>query len=213
MDKNNQKLKKRLIICMIAAVCVIPVLIVAIYALDVYMDKKDQAPEGPIDYDFYPIDFDENIYEDSEYIELTNKGYMSYTDSNVTLGIKRENAKDYGTDVEFIVEYIYSIIDGDTDSYNSFFSELYYEYADPHERFTMQKLYEIEFEKISVSEETEKGSSYKKYVYTLSYRIFENNGSFRNDIGDYARKQYITITDREGSLAIDAISGVVYKNK
>ena len=162
--------------------------------------------EEPIDYDFYPVDFGENIYEDEEYVELIKYGFISYTDSALTLGIEREDAVDFGKDVVFMMEYLYSIIEGDSEKYNAYFSDAYYKRHDRKDAFTMQKLYDVEITKESVTTVTDKDVTYTQYRYSLVYKIFENNGSFRNDIGDGAKKQYITFTDRDGELLIDDIS-------
>ena len=50
-----------------------------------------------------------------------------------------------------------------------------------------------------------------RYTYALEYKIHKNNGTFRNDIGEDQKTQYIVITDREGTLKIDAISTSKYK--
>ena len=205
-DVKNKKLKKKMIIAIIIAVSLIPVFMGISYAIEMYNLKKIMVEPEPIDYDFYPVDYEENIYEDEEYLSLMEYGYIYYTDASVTLGIQRENANSYGDDIEFIVEYIYKIIEGKTEEYNGCFSDLYYKYHKRHERFTMQKLYDINLNKVSETTVTDKNGSYAEYKFELSYRILKNNGSFRSDIGDGSKKQYITVTDRDGKLLIDSLT-------
>ena len=202
----QKNLRKKMIAVIIWAFVILAVLFVVTYAIDLYNNNKKVVEEEPIDYDFYPVDFGENIYEDEEYVELIKYGFISYTDSALTLGIEREDAVDFGKDVVFMMEYLYSIIEGDSEKYNAYFSDAYYKRHDRKDAFTMQKLYDVEITKESVTTVTDKDVNYTQYRYSLVYKIFENNGSFRNDIGDGAKKQYITFTDRDGELLIDDIS-------
>ena len=202
----QKNLRKKMIAVIIWAFVILAVLFAVTYAIDLYNNNKKVVEEEPIDYDFYPVDFGENIYEDEEYVELIKYGFISYTDSALTLGIEREDAVDFGKDVVFMMEYLYSIIEGDSEKYNAYFSDAYYKRHDRKDAFTMQKLYDVEITKESVTTVTDKDVTYTQYRYSLVYKIFENNGSFRNDIGDGAKKQYITFTDRDGELLIDDIS-------
>ena len=209
---DNKKLKKRLLIIIASVLGVIALLFAASFVIDKYYDNKRDEDNAPIDYDFYPADYDENIYNDREYIEKIDNGFIYYTDfsNNVTLGVERETAAEHGDDVAFMVDYIYSIIEGDHSKYNGFFSDAYYESNDSHGEFTMQKLYDVNITKESAEPITEDGD-YTKYIFVVEYKIFKNNGTFRNDIGDGSKKQYITVTDRTGELEIDAITTAKYK--
>ena len=77
------------------------------------------------------------------------------------------------------------------------------DYAD-HELFIYGEILNTPGDNFSIS-------NYTKYIYKLSYSILKNNGTFRNDIGEDQKTQYIVITDREGTLKIDAISTSKYK--
>jgi len=70
----------------------------------------------------------------------------------------------------------------------------------------MQKLYEVSLTKELVEKVEEKDGEFTRYTFILSYRILKNNGTFRKDIGDGYRRQYITVTDRNGQLLIDRVS-------
>lgn len=209
---DNKSLKKRLLIIIASVLGAIAVLFGASFAIDKYYDKKNGEENSPIDYDFYPADYDENIYNDKEYIEKIENGFIYYTDfsNNITLGIERDNAAEYGDEVAFMVDYVYSIIEGDRAKYNGFFSDAYYENNDKHGEFTMQKLYDVNITKESSEQITENGN-YTKYIFVVEYKIFKNNGTFRNDIGNGSKKQYITVTDRTGELEIDAVRTAKYK--
>ena len=189
----------------------IVVLIATVWIMDLIEQGTHGYEEEVIDYNFYPADFNENIYEDEDYLELMRGNYLSYCDSatNVTYGIKRGQTDHYGADVSYMVEHVYTIIEGNHEAYNAYFSDAYYDSGrKPKDAFTMQKLYNILINRMSVETVSEDIGNYTKYVYAVTYQIYENNGTFRRDIGDGAKTQYIVVTDRTGELLIDRISTV-----
>ncbi|MBO7310708.1 MAG: hypothetical protein J6U86_04875 [Clostridia bacterium] len=201
---NAKKRAKKNLLIAIAIICaLIVLLLIASIIIDSIQEKNDITE---IDYDFYPADYNEDIFNDQEYTQLINGGFIEYTDSttNLTIGINRETAKEHGDTVEFIVEMIYDIIYGDHISYNKNFSDAYYKSNSPLNTFTMQKIYDVKI--TYISEESE--SNYTKYLYCLEYKIYENNGTFRRDIGEGSKKQYVTISNANGELLIDSISTV-----
>ena len=206
MDKTNSKLKKRLIIVLVVVICSVPVLLGVTYLVD-YLDNKSKIVEDQvIDYDWYEADYSENIYEDEEYAKLVEYGFISYTDGSVTLLIDKDSAVSYGDEIDFMVRYLYSIIDGDAEEYNSYFSDLYYKGHSKKDSFTMQKIYDVSLTKDNVENVENKNGDFTRYTFVLSYRILKNNGTFRKDIGDGYKRQYITVTEKNGQFLIDAIS-------
>ncbi len=207
MDENkvnsNKKAKKRLIIILISIAVVMLLLIVASLIIDSISEKD--GGELEIDYNFYPADFNENIFEDEKYIELTAGEFMRYHDmtTGIISGIDENNKSSFGKEAEFIVDMVNDIINGNHTAYNSRFSDIYYSEHSPKSEFTMQKIYDVTISYVS-SEKSEDGN-YTKFNYVLEYKIYENNGTFRKDIGDGSKKQFITLTDRSGELLIDEI--------
>lgn len=206
--------KKKLLIVIGAVVLVMILLFGASYAIDAYYKSRENV-QKPIDFDFYPADYSENIYDDQAYNDLIKDGFISYTDgaSGVTIGTSLDSVQKYGSDVKFMVDYIYSIINGDADAYNAFFSESYIKANGKLEKFTMQKLYDVNITKLTSEEVSGKNGTYTKYEFILEYKILKNNGTFRNDIGDGSKKQYITITTESGKLLIDSITTAKYAVK
>ena len=212
-SKSNKSPKKKLLIIIISIIAIMAVLIVASLIIDLVERKK--GGEYEIDYNFYPADYEENIFEDEKYISLTKDGFISYCDSstNITLGIDKEIAKNYGEEVDFLVDMIYDIINGDHESYNEKFSDSYYKNNSPKNSFTMQKVYDVKITSISDEEVAEEAGNYTKSVYCVEYKIYHNNGTFRRDIGDGSKKQYITLTNASGELLIDSIYTVIISKK
>ena len=142
-------------------------------------------------------------------MELISGEYVRYcdADTNVTVGIDMEKREGLSREVLFMLEYVDDIIYGNTEGYNAKFSEEYYDSHEPITRFTMQKLYGVLITQKQTETLTDKktGINYTKYSFVLEYKIYENNGTFRRDIGKGSKKQYFTITDRSGNLLIDDI--------
>lgn len=173
-----------------------------------------QNEDGYIEknFNFYVPDYSENIFDDEEYLLRISDGILEYDDnaSSITM-VDLDNADDYGEQVAFIVKMVYSIINGDCDEYNSYFSQKYFEKNKTKDKFTMQKIYNGRITFFSSETVTVNGATYDEYTYTLKYQIYKNNGTFRKDIGDGVRVQYITLSNREGKLLIDSIAYPVYK--
>ena len=157
--------------------------------------------------DFESADYSYDIFEDAEYKAITDAEFIRFYDeyTNLTTGvIDVQDAYSMGDDVGFMVEYVYAVIEGNTDKYNSLFSAEYYEEHKAQERFTMQKIYDVLITRKIPNSEVSEGA-YNVYYLELQYRILDNNGTFRQDIKDGYKPQYIVITDREGRLLIDSI--------
>lgn len=205
-EKRDGNAKKKLLIAFAIVLAVLVILICSSAIIDAI--EKKRAGDVEIDFDFYPADFEADIFKNQEYLELMNAEFLNFKDSGVTLGIDREQAAQYGDDVEFIVEMIYDIIYADVEGYNARFSDKYYEKHAPKEAFTMQMVYDIHIERLSTEKNSEgnEGDNYTKSIFSVEYKIYQNNGTFRRDIGDGSKIQYITITDKSGEWSIDLVS-------
>lgn len=206
-SESRKNSKKLLIIIIVSIVGVMAVL--GIVSLLIDNITKKQKDEFEVDYNFYPADYEENIFEDEKYMAIISEEFIKYTDSttNVSIGIDKETAQEQGSEVQFIVDMIYDAMNGDNVAYNAHFSDSYYKYNPPKERFTMQKIYDVNITYIS-SEKISDGN-YTKSIYCVEYKIYENNGTFRRDIGGGSKKQYFTLsTYTDGSIYIDEVSTV-----
>lgn len=206
--KSKSTAKKKLLILMAVIALMIALLMISSVVIDKIQEKENKSSEE-IDYSFYPIDYSENIFEDDEYIAITNGEFMRYCDTrtNVTVGIDKSNAAEYGDAVEFIVNMLYDAINGNADAYNANFSDAYYKENAPKSDFTMQKIYDVTITYVA----EEKNDNYTKFSYYVEYKIYHNNGTFRRDIGDGSKKQLFTITDKSGSLLVDSVSTVKFR--
>ncbi len=202
---------KKILVKIIIGLFSIILVLVAVLAVLNWIEQSKPYEEEVIDYEFYEADFTENIYKNEEYQAMIRRGLLSFCDTatGVTYGIQRGNTDSYGKDVTFMVELVYAAIEGDHKTYNACFSDAYYDSGrKPKDAFTMQKIYNILIERTGVETTTDKNGNYTKYSYSLTYQIYENNGTFRKDIGDGAKTQYIILTDRTGELLIDSVSTI-----
>ncbi len=202
---DKKKTKKILIISLIAIVVLLLVLyLLTLIIPKIYQSVQPTETELIADYSFYEADYNQNIFEDEYYMSLIKDGVVEYDDgASMITTVTQEDAYSYGQGVGVLTDMIYSAIDGDTDKYNSYFSSKYFETNEPKPSFTMQKIYDVRIKYFSAKTVEEDGKTYNRYVYELSYTIYENNGTFRNDMGDWQRPQYVILTNREGKMLID----------
>lgn len=212
------KKNKKTLLIMIASILSVMLLLGVIVGILEWRENrtlkenmKENNGEIEIEYSFYPADFERNIFEDENYQELMSSRFLRYSDSytNVTVGITRENAEQHGSELDFLVDYIYTIIEGDYKAYNACFAQSYYDSGKtPKDAFTMQQLYHIVLTKMSKEDVSENGVNYTKFLYAVEYQINENNGTFRRDIGDGSRPQYLVVTNRTGEWKIESVTTV-----
>ena len=202
-----KKNKKILLLIVASMLAVIVLLSVIVGLLERREEQNAVDPDAlEIQYPFYPADFDLNIWEDEEYQQLLRGKFLHYCDSytNVTVSLTKDTAGQHGEEVAFLVDYVYTIIEGDHKAYNACFSDRYYQNGKtPKDAFTMQQLHHIVLTKLSSEHVSENGVNYTKYLYAVEYQIHENNGTFRKDIGDGTRTQYLEVTNRTGEWKID----------
>lgn len=189
--KKVNKQKRGIIIAfaaMLSVVIIAYVIVPGISMLAEYIEsQKDDGYKSDYMDDikslsFYPADYDENIFEDEEYMSLNR--YLSYTKGSDTYTITDSEYSRYDVTVGFFAEYFDSVINGEYETYDEYFTDEYFEENSNKSRFTPQKLYDINV-KFKSTKAVDGATS---YIYYVTYKIFENNGTFRNDIeSDSAR--------------------------
>lgn len=150
-------------------------------------------------YNHYPAEYDLDVTTVEEYMELDRNIYF-------VRGGERLMLSDMGEltpDKEFFIEYFDIAINGRYEEYNALFTEAYYEDNEPYVRFAPQMIYDISIEKLSESY-ADGGTN---YTYNVTYRIYRNNGTFRNDIGsDGAKTLFFSLIEKGGEIKIDRIT-------
>lgn len=212
MDNNiqsskpvNKRRKKAAIIFVVIVLLLGIASGVALAVLD-YVDRN--SDDGPTNmysdelhsYIFETPDYELDVTTVDEYMELDRLLY--YKDGAEELGLSG-NLKKYGPAVEFFEKYFETVIAGDTDKYNKLFTDHYYESNSPKNTFAPQMIYDMHIEKLWKNVE----DNCDRYAFDVSYRIFRNNGTFRNDIDSGASKKlYFELVDVNGTVKIDRIT-------
>ncbi len=181
---SDKKRIKKAILIIVGIFAAIGILLgVLTLVLELLQDEPDESSLSPLL--FFEADYNKNIYDDVAYTSLNRNIYYEYPTGNGMLErpIDESNAEaiEY-EEASFFVDYFNCIIEGDYESYPSFFSEEYIEEKGDKipEKFTMQALYNIRVK--YVNRYLKEGTDDIRAVYEVSYQIFENNGTFRSDI-------------------------------
>lgn len=203
MKKSGKK--KKIIIIVFAVMCVFGALSwYLLYGNPSLLNKAEEEAEKEIigmygstqSYVFYPADEEVPPSAVREYMELDR--YIHYTNGAETVIVTEEDADDYGREVGFFVEYFRTVIDGDYAKYNTLFTENYFDTNEKTCDFTPQMLYDINITKLPEGTDG--------YHFDVSYKIFRNNGTFRNDIGsDGSKTLHFTLVEEGGKILIDSI--------
>ncbi len=207
------KSKKKLIIIIGAGIGLLLIIAVITAALGSELFEGDNSkPYPPLDpsllADTKDEDFD--IFEYKEYLQYNRVVMLTDKNTGVTESIDDETYKNHGEAVALIYEMLQAIIRGDSEEYNSMVlsSEGHYE------SFTQQQLYDMRITREGQTTMQGKNGTYTEYVFTLEYKIHENNGTFKNNLlPDYARPHKIVINDSTGELLVMDIIEPQYKEK
>lgn len=206
--------KRGIIIAFAVMVSIILIWYVVIPGVGAIIDKingkdKDDGPKSDymdhvVSHLFYTADYDENIYEDEEYMKKDRT--VAYTNGPDTYYIPLDGGdfKEYGATLEFFGKYFDTVINGRYEEYDSYFTDYYFEHQSHRERFTPQKIYAV---KITLFSRTENEDKSFTYNYTVEFKIVKNNGTFRNDIGSDSSRRvfYELIESPDGNVLINYI--------
>lgn len=201
-EEAKKKNKKRIImvIAILLAICVVSG--VLLY-FEPWLELNKKEPIGMYgsmkSYSHYPADYELDVTTVAPYMELDRNIYYGNGSEEYVIKFDPDNT----VDQNFFIRYIEIVISGNYEAYNKLFTENYYKTYDPYVRFTPQMLYDIHIQKI--------GEQYKDgktlYKYNVSYKIYNNTGTFRNDIGsDGSKPLYFEVINDNGTLKIDHIN-------
>ena len=136
----------------------------------------------PLDILFAPADYEDNIFEDDTYMSMNRD--IKYIDGAQSTEVALdENGSYFGEGLLFFQTYFNCVIRGDYETYQTLISDDYDEdgaYPVP-ERFTMQKIHSISVEHRSDADTIVSQNEVRRY-YIVKYQIYQNNGTFRDDI-------------------------------
>ena len=170
MKKDFYK-NKIFVICLITFLALI-LLVIGIFFL---LPKKETQPNSG---EYYPVDYEENIFLNQAYMEFQRDMMYSYGGVSQLFNYEKdfETAED---ECRFFLQYFHTVINGQYESYKDFFVENYFE-EDP--KFTMQMIYDPTVQFHSVSTDKVNDEEVSLYNFQVCYRIFKNNKTFREDV-------------------------------
>ena len=172
---KKKRMKKRILFFLIA-LAIVFIIILCIFLLSSNLKSLNDVSNKKPDH-FYLPSYDENIFQ--------NKAYMSFQRDLIfsTGGVDQVFTMDeYETvdaECQFFLKYFETVINGNFEKYPDFFYEGSLK-DDP--KFTMQMIYDPYAKFHSTSVDMVDGNEVELLNFQVHYKIFKNNGTFRNDI-------------------------------
>ena len=196
--KERGSIRKRVLVSL-AALLGILILVAICAILAAHIDSRGTNRPRPDDGRFpltgtgskifYEADYDEDIFEDEEYLEKNRD--IRFTSNGIAVSFPFGDAAGYGDASKFFAEYFQTVMDGDYENYGDFFTAEYLARENAFDNlarnglpFTMQKIYDIEIEELETLDDSAGDTRMVFGVYQVKYKIMENNGTFRNDQTD-----------------------------
>ncbi len=205
-DRANDKKKIKKALIIIGAALLSLCALLGVLRLVTELLKPDYDDVSYEDFRFYEADYEKNIFEDELYMRRNRDiRYNRYGSESI---LTEDNSGNIAESAEFFYDYFNCIINGDYEQYPSFFTEscLESDGFDLPESFTMQGLYDISVVLYSAEAKTVRGEEMTVEVFEVSYRIFENNGTFRSDIlPDETRTLVFELYITDSGVKINAI--------
>lgn len=202
--KTMDKRKKKALIFAVGSVVLAAICGLALLLINHFEGEEEKMPTNMYSdelhsYIFYEPDYSLDVTTVDEYMERDRLLY--FKNGAEEFGIDGD-AEKYGKDVLFFQKYFELVIGGKWEEYNGLFTDLYFETNKPKGRFAPQMIYDMRIEKLWEKEDTD-----ERLAYNVSYRIYKNNGTFRNDIdSDASKTLYFELVLEDGEYKIDRIT-------
>lgn len=168
--------------------------------------SRDKAPSDSSDISFHLPDYEEDIFRNKAYLGFIRD--LKYGAMGIEQLYSYENdLEDAPAECRFFLQYFHTVIHGKYEDYPSYFVEGALK-SEP--KFTMQMIYEPYVFFHSSSEEEINGESVTLYNFHVEYKIFKNNGTFRNDVASNTAlpQIYQLVKDSQGNYSIYRILDV-----
>lgn len=178
--------KKRIkttVIVVLAVLLLLGALVAAIpFLTDLILSQRGDNNISFNDWRFFEPDYGKNILADEVYLSLNRRIYYDRFGDVIT--VSSPDPTESSESAAFFYRYFDCLIQGDFENYSSFFTGECIK-NNPElipERFTMQAVYDISVKLFNSSSKETSYGEVRAEIYEVSYRIFENNGTFRTDI-------------------------------
>lgn len=201
---RDKRIVKKIFLGITILIAAILLLLGILACIDLLLEKEDLTPPLPPEA-FFSADYTENIFEDEAYMRLNRSVYYKQYDSGEIL--TEENYEDLGTASEFFYHYFNNVISGNYNAYHKMLTETYLQDDEVPDRFTMQMLYDIQVNQVQApGSATYKGEEVTVFFFEVKYKIFRNNGTFRNDVGsNQSTTQYYHLYSYKGQLYLNSV--------
>ncbi len=214
MAKASPK-KKKIIACIMAAACLVSLVGLLMLSngdisFDIGAGETEPRPgvsndaTGKIDLCF--PDWESDIFENPAYLDKNR--YITYVEGGMAVTIVDEDYTGYGEVTAMFADYIYALTHGYAEMLNSFYADEFFANRDRWEAITMQKIYDVRVERILEGDIThETYGRVTRHIYKLTYKIMQNDGTFRADVKSDAEKPlFYEILDTGERLMILSVS-------
>lgn len=202
--KKDVKLKKT------SLVLIAIVLASILLATALFFFLRPKKTKGEEQLFFYPENFEEDIYQNTAYMSFFRDLTFSYV--GVEQIFQKEDYESASRECQFFMDFFQTVISGDFESYPDFFVDGYFK---EKPKFTMQMIYEPYVLYHSVSQEEIDGEKVDLYNYHVQYKIFKNNGGFRQNVGSNVAvpQIYQLMKNDAGEYKIYRILDVEFENE
>jgi hypothetical protein len=208
IEAKKRKLKKAILIIAVVFAALLVLLLISYGVLELIKGSGDVS--ALTSDHFYSADYNEDITKDEVYqSKMRGVSYLEYGTGEM---ITEENLESMPDSAKFFYEYFNCVISGDYTGYKSFFTQDYLEDNRIPDKFTKQKIYDIEVNLYSRQNIEQDGKSIIVDTFIVKYKIYENNGTFRNDVGSNTIVPLVfQLYKQNGSVLINNISSMIYK--
>ena len=207
-NRSVKKKEKKAVIIVLAVMAAIVLFSIPVLISSLGEGGSEETDETTRLIYFEEPNFEENIFEDEEYMGKNRLIYVINGPIGTFVDTSSESERDAQSRVvNFMFDFIDAQIMGNTDAYNACFSSEYIAKKGPHAPFTMQKLYDVSIEQYGSATASESESGGYDYIFILKYKILNNNGTLRNDMESMSeRPLYLSVhEDADGKFAITAM--------
>ncbi|MDL2287194.1 hypothetical protein LJB90_01340 [Eubacteriales bacterium OttesenSCG-928-G02] len=207
MNKNTEKKKKLKKIIIIISICfTVLLLLTGILAIiNGYLEKNPPSESSNTsDLQHLDPDYNVNIFDDPIYM-LKNRNVF-YSEYETGEEITEDNYLTLGKCSAFFKNYFDIVINGEYNKYKELFFDQKTSKDIIPEKFTMQKIYDIE---VNLTLEKLEQDNTVKYYFTVKYKIMNNNGTFRNNVkSDTIAPLSFTLIHKDGEYKILSITQI-----
>lgn len=180
---QNKRMQKKLLFVLAISIGVVAVLVSVLLIVKACQEKDDEfsLPES-----YFCPTYNGDIFKYADYLEK-RPDVIFYCEDPDGLGrttsIDADREDELAPEVLYLRDFLQIMMHADVDAYNNCFNEIYYKNHKKQDAFSQQMIYEAE---IRFASEEEGKNGERTATYYLLYKLYENDGSLRRDVGSDA---------------------------